>query len=238
MPYSKIEIPQPREMFIRQIEDQIISGKLSVGEKLPTERELEAETGIKQSVIHYALKDLEHMGFVTIRPRQGVYVADYMKNGSIDTLNELLRYNGYRLTLKMGTELVELRNGIEGAALIRLAAEHTPEQLEELRASVSELREMSGGEHSTTELADVAKKFHYLICDLCGNDIIPLVMNAFSPLSNQVWKMCVRFWGVDGFVAHDEKILELIEAGKGHEAQSYLEEIFGQYLDANKELMK
>ena len=238
MPYSKIEIPQPRELFIRQIEDQIISGKLSVGEKLPTERELETETGIKQSVIHYALKDLERMGFVTIRPRQGVYVADYMKTGSIDTLNELLRYNGYRLTLKMGTDLVELRNALEGGALIRLAEEHTPEDIAALKAAVEELRAMNEEEHTTTELADVAKKFHYLICDLCGNDIIPLIMNAFSTISNQVWKMCIRFWGVEGFIAHDEKIIELVESGKGHEAQSYIEEIFNQYLEANKQFMK
>lgn len=238
MPYSKIEIPQPRELFIRQIEEQIISGKLAVGEKLPTERELETETGIKQSVIHYALKDLERMGFVSIRPRQGVYVQDYMKNGGIDTLNELLRYNGYRLTVKMGTDLVELRNALEGGALIRLAAEHTPEDIAALKEAVEELRAMLGGDHSTTEFADVAKKFHYLICEHCGNDIIPLIMNAFSTISNQVWKMCIRFWGVEGFIAHDERIIELIETGKGHEARRYLEDIFNQYLEANKQFMK
>ena len=238
MPYSKIEIPQPRELFIREIEDQIISGKLSVGEKLPTERELEAETGIKQSVIHYALKDLEHMGFVTVKPRQGAYVADYMKSGSIDTLNELLRYNGYKLTLKMGTDLVEMRNGMEGAALIRLAESHSDEDIAKLRSAIEELRAMDVEGHTTSELADVAKKFHYLVCELCGNDIIPLVMNAFSPLSNQVWKMCIRYWGVDGFIAHDERLMELIEKGEGHKAQLYLEEIFGQYLENNKQFMQ
>ncbi|MBS7402480.1 MAG: FadR/GntR family transcriptional regulator [Oscillospiraceae bacterium] len=238
MPYSRIDIPTPRDLFIRQIEDQIISGKLAVGEKLPTERELEAETGIKQSVIHYALKELERMGFVRIAPRQGVYVADYTRNGNADTLNEILRFNGNRLTVKMATELVELRNALEGAALIKLAENRSDEDLAALRSVVDELRAMQGGEHSNTELAEVAKKFHYLICELCGNDIIPLVMNAFSPISSVLWKMCLRFWGVDGFIAHDEKIISLIEQGKGHEAQEFIIDIFNQYLEANKQYMK
>ncbi len=235
MPYSKIEIPTPKELFIRQIEDQIISGRLAVGEKLPTERELETETGISKSVIHFALKDLERIGFVKIIPRQGIYVDDYARSGSFETLNEILRYNGGKLTVKMLTEMTELRNALEGGALIKLATNHSDEDINKLRASVDELREVAGEDMHPSELAEIAKKFHYLICDLSGNDMFPLVMNAFAPLSNLVWQYCVHFWGAERFIEHDEKIISMIEHGEGHEAQKFIEDLFAQYLEANKE---
>jgi GntR family transcriptional regulator, transcriptional repressor for pyruvate dehydrogenase complex len=234
MPYVKIEIPTPKDIFIRQIEGQIISGQLAVGEKLPTERELEAETGISKSVIHFALKDLERMGFVKISPRQGIYVADYARAGSFETLSEILRYNGGKLTTKMLTEITELRNAIEGGALIRLAACHSDEDIKALNEAVDELRAVVGEEISIFDLADIAKKFHYLICDLSGNDMFPLVMNAFAPLSNVVWEYCVRFWGAEKFIEHDENLIKMIGCGEGHEAQKYIEDIFTQYMEANK----
>lgn len=237
MPYIKIEIPTPKELFIRQIEDQIISGRLAVGEKLPTERELEAETGISKSVIHFALKDLERMGFIKISPRQGIYVDDYARSGSFETLNEILRYNGGKLTVKMLTEITELRNAIEGGALIKLAASHTDDDIKKLRESVDELRAVVGEDLNIFDLADVAKKFHYLICDLSGNDMFPLVMNAFSPLSNVVWQYCVHFWGAERFIEHDEKIIEMIERGEGHEAQQFIEDLFARYMEANKDYL-
>lgn len=237
MPYNKIEIPTPKDLFIRQIEDQIISGQLAVGEKLPTERELEAETGISKSVIHFALKDLERMGFVQIVPRQGVYVDDYAHKGSFETLSEMLRYNGGRLTVKMGTEIVELRNAIEGGALIKLAANHTDADIEKLQGAIDELRAVIGEDLNTFELADIAKKFHFMICDLCGNDMFPLVMNAFAPMSNIVWAYCIRFWGIARFVEHDEKVLAMIKRGEGREAHQYIEDIFAQYLAANKDFV-
>jgi len=237
MPYTKIEIPTPKDIFIRQIEDQIISGKLAIGEKLPTERELEKETGISKSVIHFALKDLERMGFIKISPRQGIYVDDYARSGSFETLNEILRYNGGKLTTKMLTEIVELRNAIEGGALIKLAASHTDEDIKKLRVSVDELRAVVGEDLNIFDLADIAKKFHYQICDLCGNDMFPLVMNAFSPLSNAAWAYCIHFLGAEKFIEQDENVIGMIERGEGHEAQKFIEDIFAQYIEANKEYL-
>ena len=234
MPYKNIEILTPKEVFIRQIEAQIISGQLVVGEKLPTERELEAEIGISKSVIHYALKDLEHLGFINIVSRQGIYVADYARNGSFETLSEILKYNGGKLNVKMATSIIEMRNAVEGGALIKLAANHTDEDIKKLRAMVDELKSLDGEVVSTAELAEITSKFHYQICDLCGNDIFPLVMNAFAPMSEVLWRYCAHYWGLEGFIEQDEKLLGMIERGEGHEAQCYLEDIFAEYLEANK----
>ena len=63
MSFEKIEIPSPKEAFINEIKGRIIKGKLKIGEKLPTERELAEQTGISKSAIHFALKELGQNGF-------------------------------------------------------------------------------------------------------------------------------------------------------------------------------
>lgn len=231
MPLQKIDIPSPRDSFIDQIEKQIIKGTLVLGEKLPTEREFEEQTGINQSVIHYALKDLERMGFIKIIPRRGTFVADFAKNGTFETLNELLRHNDGRLSIKMGVEIVELRNAIEGGALIRLAASHTDEDMRKLRDCLDELRSDKVNEMSIKELAALTARFHYLIIELSGNDMFLLTMNAFFNISRNIWVACAQFWGAEGFLEQDAHLLDLISQGKGHEAQEYLEDIFAQFME-------
>jgi len=232
MPFDKIEIPTPREIFIKKIQERIIKGKLAVGEKLPTERELEAQTGISKSVIHFALKDLAQLGFIEIIPRRGAYVADFARKGSFETLNEILKYRGGKLSYKMSVDLCELKNAVEGAALIKLAAEHTKEDIAQLRQALEEFKSIIDNGAELAEFAHVSSRFHALICELSGNNMFGLFMNAFSPVGKVLWENCAAFWGAEGFLEQDEKIIGMIERGEGQEAQKYIEDIFAQYLEA------
>ncbi len=230
MPLEDISIPSPRDTIVREIESQIIRGKLRPGEKLPTERELAAQTGASKTVVHFALIELERLGFVKIVPRQGVYAADYARTGNAETLNEVLRFNGGRLNYKMAVELVELRNGIEGGALIRLAEHHTDEDLVVLRAVLDELKAARDADLGIPETAEIESRFHYLIIERSGNDMFALVMNSFSRLMELVWQYCEMYWGVDGFIEHDERLLSLLAGGAGHAARDYIECIFKEFL--------
>ena len=236
MPFEEICIPTPRETIVHEIEAQIIRGKLKPGEKLPTERELGAKTGVSKSVVHFALIELERLGFVTIVPRQGVYTSDYSRTGNAETLTELLRYNGGQLTFKMSVELVELRNAIEGGALIRLAEKHTDEDLEKLRAVLRELKDARDRDLGIPEIAAIESRLHFLICELSGNDMFSLVMNSFSQISEVLWQYCAMFWGADGFIEHDEVLLDMLARGEGREARDYIQEIFMDFLAAYEKM--
>lgn len=232
MPLENMKMPSPREYFIREIEGQIIKGRLKVGEKLPTERQLAERTGIKQSVVHAAIKELENLGFVNIVPRHGVYVADYLRTGSFETLNEVLRYNGGKLSLKMSLDLVELRNAVEGGALIRLAECHSREDIQLLRENLEELERAKDRNPGIQELGRLTSRFHYLVCELSGNDMFPLMMNSFGNIATVIWENCAAFWGVDGFIEQDSHLIDLIEQGRGYDAQKYISDIFRQFLEA------
>ena len=236
MPLEEISIPSPRDTIVREIESQIIRGKLRPGEKLPTERELAAKIGVSKSVVHFGLIELERLGFVTVVPRQGVYAADYARTGNAETLNEVLRFNGGRLNYKMSVELVELRNAIEGGALVRLAAHHTDEDLAALRAVLDELKAAREADLGIPETAAIESRFHYLIIERSGNDMFALVMNSFSRLTELVWQYCEMYWGVAGFIEHDENLLAMIKLGQGREARDYIEHIFADFLAAYEKM--
>lgn len=101
MAFEKISVPSAKECFFENIKAKILSGELRPGEKLPSERELAESTGINQSAIHLAIKDLERTGFLSIVPRHGTYVADYITSGNYDTLHEILRSGDAHMTLSL-----------------------------------------------------------------------------------------------------------------------------------------
>ena len=71
MEFKKISSPTLRELFVQQLEDLILSGKLKIGEKLPTERQLAESMQVSRSVVNNGLSDLEKKGFLVVKPRSG-----------------------------------------------------------------------------------------------------------------------------------------------------------------------
>ena len=64
MSIGVIDVPSRKELFVNRIEEQILTGRLKVGDSLPSERQLQEETHISKTVIHAGLVDLEQKGFL------------------------------------------------------------------------------------------------------------------------------------------------------------------------------
>ena len=91
MGFNKITALSLTDLFVQQIENMILSGELAVGEQLPPARELSLKMVVSRPVISAGLVELEKLGFVEIRPRQGVYVCDYRRKGTMETLVAIMR---------------------------------------------------------------------------------------------------------------------------------------------------
>lgn len=230
MAFEKISIPSAKECFFENIKSKILTGELSPGQKLPSERELSERTGINQSAIHLAIKDLERTGFLDIVPRHGTYVADYIASGNYDTLHEILRSGEQHMTRERIVSLVETRNAIEGGALIRLAASHSDEDIRVLEEYIERFKAVRWQGLGADELGTMTKEFHYLICRLSGNEVFILLMNSFTEISQGLWRHCAGHWGLEGLIEQSEHIVELIKAGRGLDAQVYITEKFAEYV--------
>ncbi|MBW2258334.1 MAG: FadR family transcriptional regulator, partial [Deltaproteobacteria bacterium] len=80
------------DLFIERFEELILSGRLSIGQKLPSERELARQLAVSRPVVHDGLVELSARGLVTIQPRVGTVVNDYRREGSLALLTSLMRH--------------------------------------------------------------------------------------------------------------------------------------------------
>ena len=231
MDFGQIVAPTIKELFIERIEGMILSGTLKPGDRLPSERDLAEQMKISKTIVHIGLEDLARMGFLEVTPRRGTVVADFAETGNLETLNAILRYNGGKLDRQMVVSIRELRSAVEGGALVRLGRNHTQEGLDELKGLLNEYTEIAKSNPDLKTIADALAKFHYRICTLSGNQLFPLIMNAFRSVGNILWEDSARFWGVDALLEQGRRILEMLEKNDGEGAADYLNSLFDHYLE-------
>lgn len=88
MNFEQLYAPSLKELFVQKLQGMILSGELPMGEKLPSERELCQQMGVSRAVVNGGITELARQGFLEVRPRQGAYVADYRRDGNMETLNQ------------------------------------------------------------------------------------------------------------------------------------------------------
>jgi DNA-binding FadR family transcriptional regulator len=202
------------EIFIRRFEELIISGKISIGQKLPSERDLALQLGISRPVVHAGLVELEAKGLVKIKPRSGAVVSDYRRDGSLPLLESLLRYS----TGSFGPEILEsmlsMRRLFETEIASLAAVKRSSENLKELQSLIDS---ESGAVPSDIEgIVKLDFSFHLLIAISSGNYVYPLLLNSFKDLYTNLTREFFRDSGVVKFVL--EKHRELVEAVKNKDA--------------------
>lgn len=214
MHIGKIELPTLEELLINNIEQQIFTGRLRPGDRLPSERQLQEETGISKTVVHAGLVALEKKGLIEIKPRSGAYVTDYTSSGTLEALNALIRHNGGMMTKKQAESFFEFRIAVEGIALKKVAERHTDEaleRLEELLAQAEALARSDPGDVSG--LALLLFTYHRCICSYCGNEFFPLLMNEFKPIILRFWEDSVSTFGAEKNVRLARRFLGDIRRG-------------------------
>jgi len=193
---GEIAIPTLEELFINRIEQQILSGRLQPGDKLPSERQLQEETKISKTVIHAGLVALEKKGFIEIKPRCGAFVLDHRVTGSLEAVNALIQYNGGRMTQQQIQSFFEFRIAVEGTALKRLALCHTDEMIQELEKLLVQAENAAQkSEVNVYELAELFFLYQRCICVFSGNEFFPPLLNEFKPIIIQFWESSINRFG-------------------------------------------
>jgi GntR family transcriptional regulator, transcriptional repressor for pyruvate dehydrogenase complex len=142
-----------------QVFDQITSGKLKVGDQLPTEMEISERFGVSRPVVREALMRLRADGLITSHQGLGTFVS-HQPPPRVKTLAKAQDIGTY-------LRCQEVRVALEGDAA-RLAAErHTAEQLEALLAAHEAFAD---GVHSGKLSPEADLAFHACIADASGND--------------------------------------------------------------------
>lgn len=228
-----IQSPTVRELFTQRLAGLIINGELNPGERLPSERELAAQANISKSAVHLALVDLERMGFVETKERQGTYVADFTSRGNITILEQLTPANGFEYDSQKIIDILEMRDGLECRALERLAENLTEENIARLAKDVEDAKTYV----ASTDKVDVHKlammyfDFHHDICICSGNFVLPLLFNTFRNSTTYFWEQPVRVLGVARSMEFMKGMYESILTGDAEESKRFFRSEMQYYKD-------
>lgn len=226
MQFKEIVAPSIRELFIQQVEGLILSGQLRPGDRLPTERELADEMKISKTVVHEGLRELHRLGFLEVASRRGVTVADYAQTGNLETLLAIMQYNGGHLDKKTSHSLLAVRSYIECPALEALAEHHTEADLQKLEELQQEVKDAMD---DLQAMADALFRYHRTVAFLSGNTITPLILNAFAPVSMDVWIGYIRAYSPKICLQQLEAFTDCIRTGNGALASAMLRQGLADY---------
>lgn len=193
MSFQKISTLSLTDLFVQQIENMILSGELEVGEQLPAARDLSTKMGVSRPVISAGVVKLEKLGFVEIRPRQGVFVSDYRQKGTLETLVAIMRYNGGAMRKNEVRSLLETRNALECMCVRLLIKNVADEELASLGPILENIRQSKASD----EAAEQVFHFHHEMAVLSGNVLLPLMYYSFHPESVYLWSLFCKHNGIE-----------------------------------------
>ena len=154
---------------VDQIQETILSGKLTPGEMLPPERELKEMLQVSRGTLREALRVLENKGLIEIK--LGVGGGAVVQDASYDQVNEslalLIRYQKVSLQ-----HLTEFRVGVEGQVSALAAQRAGTADVLRLRALLEEARRFAEkGSAYQDEFVDVDKRIHLTLAQMTGNPV-------------------------------------------------------------------
>lgn len=161
----------------RQLLSQLLSGRLSPGTRLPSERQLAESLAVGRSTIREALKALDVLGIIEVRQGDGTY----LKQSTSSLLPSAIEW-GLMLGQPQVLDLIEARRHIE-TIIAELAAERADDQaVAELAERLEEMRAAPDG--AAFVEADVA--FHLTLANAAGNSVLNDILGSIRSLL-RVW---------------------------------------------------
>jgi len=165
------------EEIVRQVKSMIAEGRLKSGDRLPPERDLAEKFVVSRTSVREALRALESLGLVEIRPGEGTFVREI----SVEALIEPLALVMLSQREAIG-ELFETRRLLEPAIAALAAMRATPDEVVEMeRILEAQAREIAAGRTGLGEDA----QFHAAIASAAHNRAITRVVHAIMDLLTQ-----------------------------------------------------
>lgn len=172
------------EVF-RQIEQNILSGDLKCGDKLPTERDMAANMSLSRSSVREGLKALEIMGILESRQGGGNYITRHPENTINNTLCIMFALSEGKLD-----DLLQFRKVLEMEACKYIIRNRSDQELEQLETSILPPASKTGEtwEMSVEFLTDYDSTFHMALLDLSDNILYKYLYQTLFVLIQQYFQ--------------------------------------------------
>lgn len=197
------------EQVYDQLRDNMLSGQLANGERLPSELALAAEFGVSRGTVRDALRLLLAEGVIRTVPGAGG--GSFVTLPTVDHVSDFLLRNLELLSLTDDvtlTEFLEARRLVEGWAVRRAAERRTEEDLAALRATLVP----SESSLSADARYHQNKDFHVVLIDVAGNSLLRIAAQPiFSVLHTHLYRAALTLDFPRHVCAEHLEILAAIE---------------------------
>jgi GntR family transcriptional regulator, transcriptional repressor for pyruvate dehydrogenase complex len=162
---QQIKVPKTHEVVAERLRREIVTGRLPIGERLPSEEELTATFGIARTTLREALRVLESQGLIEIRRGRG--------GGPTVTKPDLAPVaTGLAMSLQLEgatfADLDEARQLIEPQVAGRLARTRTISDLKLINAAIDEAGEAAES-NDPARFGNAVVKVHEILMECSGN---------------------------------------------------------------------
>lgn len=232
MEFTKLTSPSLKELFVKELENNILSGKLAIGEKLPPEREISKSMQVSRAVVNSGIVELSRKGFLNIKPRIGTFVADYRRNGTIETLTSIMKYNGGRLRDAEIRSILELRIALDSLAVELCIPIIKDEEILVLKEYANQIKEAK----SPVEASEIAFKFQHELAFLSGNTLIPLIFTSFRIPILSLWDRFCRLYGIEALWNNTNTLCNYIEKKDTQKAIDWINTTINNTINGDKQI--
>ena len=198
-----------------KIEEAIVGKKIPPGDRLPSEMELCSQFGVSRTAVREALRTLSAKGMISIEKGRGIYVKSVSSEHVSNSMHSYLEVTGNGNTM---LEVIEARIIIEPAIAEYAALHHKDEDIIALRQNLEEMRlNTDKAEHARLDM-----KFHLLVAEASGNNIMPLILNPIHRLMPNIKKKIMKSvpGAKEAALIWHKKVIEAIESRDPQKAYS------------------
>jgi GntR family transcriptional regulator, transcriptional repressor for pyruvate dehydrogenase complex len=163
-----------RDVIAAYLEEELLSGRLPAGTRLPSERQLATRLRVSRPVVREVLRTLVERGLLEVSPGRGTFARAMEPNDVAAPMTSV-----YRRRNATPRDLVEARTMLECEAAALAAERATPAEVAELDALVLAIDEAD--DIISKARADVA--FHARIASASANPVIETMFLSITGLA-------------------------------------------------------
>lgn len=174
MPESSSPQPGSRawEQVLARLEQMLLSGEVTPGQRLPGERVLAANLGVGRSSVREALRVMEALGLLRAQtgsgPSAGAMIVSRPTGGMSMLMRMQVAAQGFPVS-----DVVQTRLVLETEVMRTLAARRPAP---DLATAVELLDAMDDAALSETEFLILDSQFHVALADAAGNQVVAAMM--------------------------------------------------------------